>query len=231
MKSLFLSAVLIVELVASEQILLVVADDFETSHAVLQRYEKRGERFQLLGESINVNIGRNGLGWGEGKLRLRHADDEPVKQEGDGKAPAGIFALTGTFGYSLTFPTTMPYRQATADLICVDDSDSSYYNQLVKIDASKPVKSFEWMRRDDELYAVGITVAHNTLQKKNAGSCIFLHIEKGKNLPTAGCTSMSRKDLETVTKWLEPASDPLLIQMPRLYCPEAENRYPGLQCP
>ncbi len=230
-KSLFLCVILVFELAASEQILLVIANDFETSQASLQRYEKKNGYFQAMGEMIRVNIGRNGLGWGEGKITVGHSDHEPLKQEGDGKAPAGIFELTGTFGYASDSLTDMPYQQATANLICVDDSDSPYYNQLVTIDASKSVKSFEWMHRNDELYAMGITVAHNTAQKKNAGSCIFLHIEKGETLPTAGCTSMSRSDLETITRWLKPKSDPLLIQIPHLYCSEIESRYPGVKCP
>ena len=176
MKSLFLSIILIFELAASEQILFVVADDFDTSQALLQQYEKKNGSYQALNDPVNVNIGRNGLGWGEGESKIRHADSEPVKREGDGKAPAGIFKLTTAFGYASDFPTGMPYRQAEVDLICVDDSGSPYYNQLVTIDASKPVKSFEWMRRDDVLYAIGITVAHNTAQKKmpaHASSCIL----------------------------------------------------------
>lgn len=231
MKSLFLFVILIFELAASEQILLVIANDFNTSQAMLQRYERKSGHYRAVGKPIDVNIGRNGLGWGEGKFTIPHSEGEPVKHEGDGKAPAGIFELRTAFGYTPEFSTPMPYRQATDDLICVDDSQSPFYNQLVTIDATKPVKSFEWMHRDDELYAIGITVAHNRSQKTDAGSCIFLHIEKGENLPTSGCTSMKRSSLETIAQWLRPDAGPLLVQIPKRYCSEIESRYPGIKCP
>ena len=54
------------------------------------------------------------------------------------------------------------------------------------------------MRRDDHQYRLGIVVDHNKKQIKNGGSCIFLHVQKGIDAPTAGCTSMRYEDLKTI---------------------------------
>lgn len=218
------------ELWGAEQLLLVVTDSMETPYGSLQRYERRGKTFVRRGEGVTVNVGRNGLGIGLG-LPFEHAPGEPVKREGDGRAPAGIFPLRQVFGYAPQAPTKMPYRQATADLICIDDSSAAGYNTLRRIDASTAVKSFEWMKRDDELYALGVTVGHNGKALPERGSCIFLHIQKGPHQPTSGCTSMSKKALEEIVAWLDPAKSPLLVQIPRSQCEYIEARFDGVSCP
>lgn len=45
-----------------------------------------------------------------------------------------------------------------------------------------------------------------------AGSCIFLHVWK-PGQPTAGCTAMAQPDLEALLLWLDPARQPLLVQL------------------
>jgi zinc D-Ala-D-Ala dipeptidase len=49
-------------------------------------------------------VGRNGLAWGIGVVPTDDAqvrsESAPVKREGDGRAPAGIFALSTAFGYA-----------------------------------------------------------------------------------------------------------------------------------
>lgn len=215
---------------ASEQLILVVAETFESPTAVLQRYVKDSTTYIGVGTKVTVNLGRNGLGWGIG-MDFPHAEGEPVKHEGDGRAPAGIFRLDHVFGYALHVPTEMPYLHATPDLICVDDSHSGHYNRLQKIDAGIEIKSFEWMRRDDDLYRLGVTVSHNAEQRPGYGSCIFLHVEKGKGAPTSGCTSMPLQALRDITLWLDPDAAPLLLQIPKAYCSEVTRRFPGLTCP
>jgi len=50
------------------------------------------------------------------------------------------------------------------------------------------------MRRDDNLYKYGIVIEYNTdpIIKGN-GSAIFLHIWKGRGIPTVRLCSVSRK--------------------------------------
>ena len=46
------------------------------------------------------------------------------------------------------------------------------------------------------------------------GSCIFLHISPTPGTGTAGCTAMAAPALDEVMRWLDPARQPALVQMP-----------------
>ena len=128
---------------SSQQIILVVSDNFKSPKAQLECYEGS----QSLCGTIEVNIGKNGLGWGLGIQNLHKEQGEPLKYEGDKKAPVGIFNLTGIYGYSKTHNFNMPYLYTSKNLICVDDSDSPFYNQVIEANGGE--KSFENMKRSD----------------------------------------------------------------------------------
>ncbi|MBA1432225.1 MAG: L,D-transpeptidase family protein [Epsilonproteobacteria bacterium] len=210
-------------LFASEQIVLVVADDFNASHAKLACYEGKKQ----ICKDIDVNLGKNGLGWGIGMKNIPHAANEPYKQEGDKKAPAGIFKLSDAFGYAIRVNTKLPYLHATKETICVDDSNSPFYNQIIQANGDE--KSFEHMRRKDEQYRLGIVVAHNPHAEAQKGSCIFMHIQKAPHAPTVGCTSMAKKDLRKIIDWLDKKKNPILIQIPKKYIKEVEKLYPQIK--
>jgi len=216
---------------ASEQLILIVSNDFNTSQALLQRYEMHDGNFEPRGQKISVNIGRNGLGWGRGIKGFTPKAEEPFKHEGDGKAPAGIFKITKAFGYAPDIETKMPYIQADKALICVDDVTSEDYNTILEKNSSNTPKSFEWMRREDKLYKIGLIIAHNTQRIKGAGSCIFFHIQKSETSPTAGCSAMKEKDLSKIIQWLDPEKEPIVVQIPKQYCPQAQKLFPGVACP
>ena len=210
-------------LLASQQILLVVGNDFNSSKAKLQAYED-GVPFY---KQLDVNIGKNGLGWGLGEKKFSIKEGEPLKYEGDKKAPIGVFKLTNLFGYSKDNSFQMSYFYTSKKLICVDDSDSNFYNQL--IEANGDEKSFEYMKRKDGQYELGIVVAHNTMGVKKRGSCIFIHVQKAKDTPTAGCTSMPLKDLKVIVNWLDKEKNPILIQIPKSRIKDIKRLYPELK--
>lgn len=210
---LLLSAVLF-----ARQVVLVVAEDFNSTTAMLSCIEDG----KVVCRDIPVNLGRNGLAWGIGSVKIAHGKNEPIKKEGDGRAPAGVFPLTKVFGYTLKPKgVKMPYIQATDDLICVDDDTSPNYNKLVYDD--KNAKSFEKMHREDELYRLGVVVGHNPKGLKGRGSCIFLHVERYSGAPTAGCTSMAYGDLQCIVQWLDMKKTPLLIQVTKKYLPYVKD--------
>lgn len=91
-------------LARSTQMILVTTSDWNTVEGRLQRYGRATthEKWHPVGEPISIVVGKNGLGWGIGVIatddsNVRAASD-PVKREGDGKSPAGVFALGTAFG-------------------------------------------------------------------------------------------------------------------------------------
>lgn len=198
----------------STQMIVVTTESWEATSGGLQRFERIDSRWEPVSDLVQVVVGRSGLGWGAGL----HPDQStgPIKQEGDGRAPAGVFLLTNTFGYADSEATGLPYIHATRDVECVDDSNSQYYNRVldrggVEVDW----ESHEEMRRRDELYRLGVVVAHNTAAVPSGGSCIFLHIWRGPGTTTSGCTAMTSTVMEEVAGWLDASENPVLIQLPQ----------------
>lgn len=215
----------------STQMIVVTTADWNAVNGRLLQYERDTPKqaWRLVGKPISVVVGKSGLGWGIG---LTPADDpsthtasDPIKREGDGKAPAGIFALGAAFGYAATplSGSAMPYLALTPATECVDDVASKHYNQIVDRSAV-PVdwKSSEQMRSAGESYRWGVVIDHNGTVAANGsappipgrGSCIFLHIWKGSGQGTVGCTAMPQTELEAVIKWLDPKRKPVLVQLP-----------------
>jgi hypothetical protein len=210
-------------LASSTEIIVVTTSDWSAVDGTLRRYERRHPREKWIeaGHPVTVVVGKNGLGWGAGVVPLdanARAASDPVKKEGDGKAPAGIFVLSRAFGYApQQVPgAKMPYVPLSASVECVDDSTSRFYNQVLDRGTVAPDwNSSEHMLRSDELYRWGVVVDHNSNPvRQGAGSCIFLHIWRGPGQGTVGCTAMPQAQIESVIGWLDPARKPLLVQMP-----------------
>ena len=209
-------------LASSRQLLVVRANDWASTTATLQRFvrDEPVAVWRAYGGAIRVRLGRTGLAWGSG---LHHATcgDQPAKREGDGKAPAGIFAITALFGEAeagsqFAQSARLPYRCATGDLKCIDDPASRYYNRVVD---QREVEAVDWhshedMLRSDERYAIGAVIAHNSACRPEAGSCIFLHVWQAAGVPTAGCTAAALADVSEISLWLDAAAHPLLVQLP-----------------
>jgi D-alanyl-D-alanine dipeptidase len=204
------------------QALVVVTDGWDATDAVLRRYERASASapWRPVGGSIRTVVGRTGLAWGRGVAPAPSAAG-PVKREGDGKSPAGVFRLGPAFGYAPADSVRwarISYVPTDASVECVDDSKSRFYNRLVDRDtiAAPDWTSHEEMRRDDEIYRLGVWVDHNVAPPApSGGSCIFLHIWRAPGVPTIGCTAMDAGDLASVVRWLDPRARPVLVQAPR----------------
>jgi L,D-peptidoglycan transpeptidase YkuD (ErfK/YbiS/YcfS/YnhG family) len=223
---------------ATAQLLLVLAPDWRSTVARLQRFEREGgaRQWRAVGAQIPVTLGRGGLRWGRG-LHSPEGRDGAEKQEGDGCAPAGVFAITALFGYAgpesaLARGASLPYLPATQELKAIDDPASAYYNRIV--DQSAIIQpdwaSCEDMLRSDQRYAVGAVVAHNTEPPMpGAGSCIFLHVWESEGAPTAGCTAMALAEMREITGWLDGAAVPVLVQLPQAAYEDLREDW-GLPC-
>ena len=232
---------------SSTQMIVVTTDTWDSPQGMLRRYEREhpGNPWQPVGPPITVMVGKTGLGWGKGLLNppTRPASDlkkaDPVKKEGDGKAPAGVFRLSKAFGYAPQEQAgwKMPYVNLTPSIECVDDEKSKFYNTLVDTTIISPdwgQHENEKMRRSDDLYRWGIVVDHNANPRvPGGGSCIFMHIWKGPAQPTVGCTAMPQADMELLLGWLDSARKPLLVQLPAAQYQKLGHRWnlPAMEKP
>lgn len=205
---------------ASRQCLQVLAADWSATTGQAQCLARVGETWQPLGPAFPVSLGRHGLAWGRG-MQGAAPSGVPEKQEGDARAPVGVFALTALFGRApnpgeLGF--RLPYHRARPSLKAVDDPASRYYNQIVDSAVLTPDwASAEDMLRADARYDLGAVVACNTQPvQPGKGSCLFLHVWEAPGLPTAGCTAMAYPDMLRLARWLDPAAHPVLCQHVRV---------------
>lgn len=191
---------------------------------MLRRYHRMDTAapWRPVGAPVTVSLGRRGLGWGRG-LHGFAAGSGPVKREGDGRSPAGAFALEALFGYPdrqslVAKMAKLPYWAVTPEVRCVDDPESIHYNRIVNRQIISKVDwiSDESMLREDNLYSWGVVVAHNAERPvPGAGSCIFLHVWRGEGQPTAGCTASDAGVLAEIFLWLRADERPVLVQLPQ----------------
>jgi L,D-peptidoglycan transpeptidase YkuD (ErfK/YbiS/YcfS/YnhG family) len=210
----------------SRQHLLVVTEAPDRIQGLLYRMEQllesesgapgaAGETswdlWRQVGPPVPVAVGRSGVG---------------PKEEGDGRAPQGVFPLGPAFGYAPEpLPgLQLPYLAMVPGTLCVDDTASAFYNLVFDPDTlpgASDWTSAEAMRRDlaygDDLYRFGAIVQYNPHRVPGAGSCIFLHLWRSPDSPTAGCTAMAEEDLLEILRWLDPEAGPLLIQGDRAF--------------
>ena len=204
----------------ARQAILVVTKDWDAVPGELQRFELKGDTWKRVGEPVRIVVGRKGLGWGLG-LHPTNNFMGPIKKEGDGKSPAGIFNLSSAFGLADASQmkwVKLPYQHLTSVIECVDDVKSVYYNSIVDREKVEKIDwdSSEKMRDIGAQYRLGITVDHNTAPRKaGCGSCIFIHIWKSDSTGTSGCTAMTGDNMEKVLRWVDPAQHPVLVQLPR----------------
>ncbi len=203
----------------SRQLLVVTVPTWNSTTGLLQRFdrERTADVWRKAGTPIAISIGRAGLAWGRGLHPVPQATEGGIKKEGDGRSPAGIFSLMNAFGYAAANTMTalkIPYEHCTESLRCVDDAASPDYNRIIpEPKGGAPWKSAELMKRDDDLYRLGVVVAHNQSPRVGGGgSCIFLHIWKEPGATTSGCTAMASGDIETIVRWLDAAKEPRLVQ-------------------
>lgn len=203
----------------SDKLLVVTTPDWNSVQGTLKRYEKSGGKWKQLGRPVSIVVGKSGMGW---TPALPHENDAPIKHEGDGRSPAGIFPLTQTFGFADSLPGAKNYLALKPTTECVDDVKSKHYAHIV--DRSKvPVdwNSSEKMR-EISLYKWGVVVPYNmTDTKSGTGSCIFLHIAPASGNGTAGCTAMPEANIEEIVRWIGKGA--VLVQMPEAQYEESKK--------
>ena len=210
----------------SSQAILGIADSWDTSFVTISLVEKNasGQWVRVMGP-IRGRLGNKGLVWGLGL----HATPRGAvqKKEGDGRSPAGVFAIGG-----LWTTTKTPVRHhrgipevkvGPRDLWVSDPNTPKLYNRHVRLNhpATTPWELKEQMRQTDYAHSIKLLICHNTAETPGrpivgAGSSIFFHIwRRDGAAPTAGCTAMAEPDLRALIARLDPARRPVYILLPR----------------
>ncbi len=175
------------------QCLEVRVHDPASITATVQAWERQPAGWVPALASFPAVIGRQGLAAPGGK------------REGDGKSPAGLFPLGFAFGYAPAAPTRWPYRPSAPDDVWVDDPAAPDYNTLTK-KGNTAARSFEFLKRPDDLYKFGLVVEYNTRPVvKGHGSAIFIHLWNGPRSGTAGCVAFAEASMLSLLGWLDPA--------------------------
>ena len=205
----------------TDQVVLVTNTHWDATQAKLHRYERQGETWKEVGKPVLVNLGRTGLAWGASPLMqdFQPPSDQLQKREGDGRSPAGVFPILRAFGHPKApagySDQNLPFLHIS-DEQCVDDKTSQYYNQIVRPGEVGGVTWNSAERMKIGLYKLGLVVGHNCPKAKSGyGSCIFFHLQSGVGKATAGCTSMSGKELTDLVLWLKKDSNPVVVQLPQ----------------
>lgn len=210
-------------LTAARQLVFVTTPDWNTVAGNLRAFE-RGRTDSPWNEVTRVSgaggiaivVGKSGTAWDPGMVGPVAG---PVKTEGDGRSPAGVFALGAAFGFAPPADAKwlkLPYLEVTPTLECVDDPASRAYNTVVDRKASEDAwTSSEKMHDISPAYHWGVVVEYNTRPVvPRRGSCVFLHIGGDGGRGTAGCTAMAEPALKSVMQWLDPTRAPVLVQLP-----------------
>jgi len=209
-------------LLASEQLVVVVSPELNATSGSLQRYEKQ-KSWMKIGDKTPVMLGRSGLGY--------VAFKQPLKNEGDGRSPAGVFPLISTFGYDQNTTFKLPYWHADENLYCIDDINDTRYNKILRIyDKNALPRSYEVMRRLDGVYRYGAVIGYNPSAQSGRGSCIFIHLNHADKHPTSGCTAMDEIPLRTLLEWLDGAKKPQILQIVKSECGKYQKEFEGIEC-
>jgi L,D-peptidoglycan transpeptidase YkuD (ErfK/YbiS/YcfS/YnhG family) len=210
----------------ARQLVLVTSAGWDADGGELRRYERddTGD-WREVGTATGVTLGRNGSAWGLGLHPAQSGG--PRKQEGDGRAPAGVFAIGTAFGYGNAARTGLPYQAMDIDDWCIDVPQSPLYNRIVdagEVGRDAIEGSTEPMRRDlhvdgDVRYRWGFVIGHNPDAIPGRGSCIFAHLWRTPGESTAGCTAMAEPAMLELLAWLDPGHAPVFVLLP-----EAEYR-------
>ena len=139
-------------------------------------------RLQAGALAIPCALGRNGV--------------TSFKREGDGKTPAGRFALKGVYWRQDRWPlpgAQLPLRPIKANMGWCDDVGDARYNRPLRLPARA---RHEELARADGLYDVILVLDHNQRPRvRGHGSAIFFHLTRKGDDPTAGCVAISRAQM------------------------------------
>lgn len=178
------------------QVIVVLTDRMNTTDAVISVYRNGDidgqKKWQRQGRPFSATIGGAGLGWGVGFEGLQRGE-EPIKQEGDKRTPAGVYKIGAPFG--LVSSDLPDYIVLKPDQhVCVDDLSSEHYGKIVSRSTAGAETHGEEMAAV-AVYKRGLVVDYPKERVQKSGSCIFFHIWTKPGETTSGCVASSEQDI------------------------------------
>jgi L,D-peptidoglycan transpeptidase YkuD (ErfK/YbiS/YcfS/YnhG family) len=201
------------------QCVLGLAPDWNSSRVQVRVFEKKDGGWVQSAGPWSGRLGKNGLAWGLGLHPASNGGEG--KREGDLRAPAGVFALGGAYGYAPSIEKTpsLPYRQITSRDLWVEDPASPDYNRHLRLSA-EPRTAWEkkqQMKQGDPAHSLKLFIAHNPAPEAvpGSGSSIFFHIWRAEGAkPSAGCTVLSEQNLRSLITSIDPTKNPVYVLLP-----------------
>ena len=208
----------------ARQLVLVTTPDWNATEGTLRSFERgAGGEWRETGSATPITVGRSGTAWGIG---LHPAQPGLQKKEGDGRAPAGVFAIGPAFGYAPSASTALPYLPMQTSHWCMDVVDSPLYNRIVDardvgedaVQGSSEPMRLDLHNKGDQRYREGFVIEHNLDGKvASGGSCIFAHLWGQPGQATAGCTAMAPATMQALLGWLDRDAKPVFVLLPRAH--------------
>ena len=146
---------------------------------------------EAVGGPGSALIGYGGVAWAHA-FRPFARRGEPIKIEGDNRAPAGFFRIGRSFGFAAS--PRPEYLHIVAGTVCVDDPASPAYNTITSRAQVGWRVHGENMWRIPE-YRRGLLVDYPTDAGARAGSCIFIHLRLPGSDGTHGCVALPEPQL------------------------------------
>ena len=201
-------------LLGVQQLILVTSADWSSADAKAQLFSRSSESADWLPQSqvFESVIGKKGLGWAPAFAAALNGPLGPIKHEGDGKTPAGVFSLGTEFGFSAQSPVAgQKYLPLTSNIYCIDDVKSRHYNEIVDTSVvNKDWDSGEAMSTIEQ-YKSGVQILYPTDAENQAGSCIFIHIWRAAHQGTAGCLATTEDNVKLLQQKIDFSKHPVII--------------------
>jgi L,D-peptidoglycan transpeptidase YkuD (ErfK/YbiS/YcfS/YnhG family) len=186
---------------SATQLITVVSARARSTTGSLRLWRKSGECWVGVDGPWTAHLGRNGVA--------------ETKREGDKTTPAGAFGIQPVmYGVGRNPGVRYRYHRIVCGDWWVEDIRSPFYNRFrhVRCGMKPPFRiTSEDMSRSPISYRSLAVIDYNTHPiVPGRGSGIFLHISASGG-PTLGCVSLTRAQLITVLRWLDPSASPEIV--------------------